>query len=306
MALSRFEIPLATPATAFNILIPVTFPNAQTLTNFYIGYQTVNTAIGFKSLANVQAMQSITISQTASAIGSFGPVVAGSTVGQTVANMQIRATSPIAVTTNSGNNIGGAFSYFSEWDYFGTSTISGFSSYGTCSMLSYLYYTTNYAAYLSSGTTFAYSYKLMKGVVCHCDLDGAITGLYLTLSNGYLPSKWGITIPGYGAISQHTGNLIYLKTNWATVGTAPTATGIVFPGVGPNMKKAVGVFNIPLPVPLDQSVQMILEGNPSSTNLPFTFEATGTCAVYYNGLKTSAGCHFVAVPTKTTYTLTIL
>lgn len=45
-------------------------------------------------------------------------------------------------------------------------------------------------------------------------------------------------------------------------------------------------------------------GNPSSTNLPFTF--SGTCAVYYNNSKTSVGCHFSQVPTKVTYKLTIL
>ena len=71
-------------------------------------------------------------------------------------------------------------------------------------MLSYLYYTTNYAAYLT-GSTFTYNFKSMKGVVCHCDLGGAITGLYLTLSTGYLPTMWGKSIPGYGAISDNLG-----------------------------------------------------------------------------------------------------
>ena len=102
-------------------------------------------------------------------------------------------------------------------------------------MLTYLFYTTNYAAYLT-GSTFVYSYKEMKGIVCHCDLGGAITGLYLTLSNGYLPSKWGKAIPGYGAVSQNTGHLLHLEPNYQNVGNTPTATGIVFPGVGPNMK----------------------------------------------------------------------
>lgn len=82
----------------------------------------------------------------------------------------------------------------------------------------------------------------MKGVVCHADLSGSISNVYLTLTNGYLPSKWGKAIPGYGAISQNTGGLIRLRSNYANVGNTPTATGIVFPGVGPNMKEAVGVF----------------------------------------------------------------
>lgn len=56
--------------------------------------------------------------------------------------------------------------------------------------MQYLYYTTNYAAYLT-GSTFAYNYKCMKGVVCTCDLGGAVTGLALTLSKGYIPSRVG-------------------------------------------------------------------------------------------------------------------
>ena len=296
-------MPITNPSAAFNVLIPVTFPDGQTLTNFYVAYQETNSTTGFKSLTYVEPMRSISLSQTASNSGSFGPEVSAQTVGDTVANLRIRATSPITVTTNSGNNVGGAFSYFSEWDYFQGATITGFSSYGTCSMLTYLYYTTNYAAYLT-GATFAYNFKSMTGVVCHTDLGGAIGGLYLTLSNGYLPTMWGKAIPGNGAISDDTGRLRYLRVNYQNIGNTPTATGIVFPGVGPDMMKAVGVFEIPLPVALDRSVQIKLTGNPSTTNLPFTFG--GTCATYFNGTKTSAGCNFVTTPTSVTYTLTIL
>lgn len=170
-------------------------------------------------------------------------------------------------------------------------------------MMNYLYYITNYQAYLT-GSTFTYSYKSMKGIVCNCDTAGTITGLYLTISEGYIPSKWGKTIPGNGAISDNTGRLLYRNVNYQTVGVTPTATGITFPAVGPNMVRAVGAFSIPLPVPLDQNSQITITGNPGTTNLPFTF--TGTCAVYYNGAKTPTGCNFVAVPTQVTYTLTIL
>ena len=90
----------------------------------------------------------------------------------------------------------------------------------------------------------------MKGLVCSCDTSGAITGLYLNISTGYIPSKWGITLPGHGAISQNTGSLLYLNSNYQTVGGSLTTTGITFPGVGPNMVNAVGVFSIPLPVAL--------------------------------------------------------
>lgn len=162
-------------------------------------------------------------------------------------------------------------------------------------MLKYLYYTTNYAAYLL-GSTFTFSYKSMKGIVCHCDISGSINGLgSLVIATGYIPSKWGIAIPGYGAVSQNTGHLLYLRPNYQNVGNTPTASGITFPAVGPNMIKAVGVFGIPLPVPLDQTVQLKLTGNPNSANLPFIF--SGTCAIYFNGTKTSAGCNFVPTPT---------
>ena len=240
---------MSTPATSFNILIPVTFPSPQTDTNFYLAYQVANTTTTYKSLAYVEAPRLISITQTLAASGTFGPVVAAATVGQTITSMELRANSPVAVTTNSGNNIGAAFSYFSEWDYFQNSTISGFSTYGSCYIYSYLFYTTNYAAYLT-GTAFSYKYKIMKGVVCACDTLGTITGLTLTISTGYIPSKWGVAIPGFGAVSQNTGNLLYLKSNFANVGTTLTTTNITFPAAGPNMVYAVGVFSIPLPVAL--------------------------------------------------------
>lgn len=226
--------------------------------------------------------------------------------GQSVSNLVINAQSAGAVSTNANANlqIGSAFSYFSQWDYFGSSTITGWSSYGTCSLLKYLYYYTNYVTYIASGGTFSSSYLEMTGVVCHCDLGGAITGAALTVSTGYLPSKWGITVPGFGAVSSQNGALAYIKANTGTIGGALTTSGIVFPAVGPNMAKAVGTWSIPLPVSLDRSVQITVKTGSSSINLPFTF--TGTCAVYYNNVKTSAGCNFATSPTQIDYTLTIL
>jgi len=53
LALSRFSITLSAPATSFNIFVPVTFPNGQTATNFYVAYQVKNTTTGFKSLSYV-------------------------------------------------------------------------------------------------------------------------------------------------------------------------------------------------------------------------------------------------------------
>lgn len=140
-------------------------------------------------------------------------MVSTNTVGEIVTNLQIKAYSPTSLTTNTGNNIGSTITYFSEWDYFSDSTVTGFESYGGCTVMRYLYYTTNYADFLT-GSTFAYNYKCIKGVVCSCDLLGSVTTLTLTLSKGYIPSKWGKTIPGYGAVSDHTGKLLYLGSNF--------------------------------------------------------------------------------------------
>ena len=55
------------------MLIPVTFPDGQTVTNFYIAYQVTNSTTGFKSLSYVEPMVSISVSQTASSSGNYGP-----------------------------------------------------------------------------------------------------------------------------------------------------------------------------------------------------------------------------------------
>lgn len=70
------------------------------------------------------------------------------------------------------------------------------------------------------------------------------------------------------------------------------------------MVKAVGSFVIPLPVGLDGSVLIKIIGQSGTTNLPFTI--TGTCAVYYSGVKQPIGCNFASSPTQVDYTLTIL
>ncbi len=74
--------------------------------------------------------------------------------------------------------------------------------------MKYLYYYTNYNLYLT-GTVFSYSYKTMNGIVCPADISVAgLSSASLTISSGYLPSKWGKKIPGYGAYSQNNGQLI--------------------------------------------------------------------------------------------------
>lgn len=248
-----------------------------------------------------------TITATATTSGTYGPQVAAVSItpGQSVSSLVIFAKSGTAPTVNANANlqVGASFSYFSQWDYFGASTITGWSTYGSCYLLKYLYYYTNYAAYLT-GTAFSASYLEMTGVVCHCDLLASITAASLTLSTGFLPSRWGITVPGYSAVSQLTGGIMYLKANNVNIGGSLTTSGIVFPAVGPNMVNAVGSWSIPLPVPLDRTALITIKTSSGAINLPFTF--TGTCAVYYNNVKTSAGCNFASSPTQIDYTLTIL
>lgn len=99
----------------------MTHPNAQTITNFYLGYQTLIS--GKKSLAYIENARAISLTATASLTGSFGPTVSGKTVGATVSNLGLSASGTATtgtITQNSGNNIGSAFSYFSEHDYFGS------------------------------------------------------------------------------------------------------------------------------------------------------------------------------------------
>lgn len=262
------------------MLIPVV--NVGSVTNFYLGFQTVHAASGFKKIEYVEPLFTTTLTSSSGANGQYGPTVSSSTVGQTVTNLNLFAKSPSTLTVNSANNIGAGFSYFSEWDYFRNSTWTGWTSFGTCQIMRYLFYKTNYDAYLS-GSTFTSSYKYMSGIVCHCDTAGTITNAVLIFSTGYLPSMWGISLPGNGAISMHTGQRWYFNTNYQNVGGSLTVTNITYPVVGPNMVRAVGSWYFTLPAPLDRSVRLTIAGITAGTNLPFTFVSTGTCAIYYNG-----------------------
>jgi len=178
------------------------------------------------------------------ASGTYGPVVTTATIGSTITSMQFKANSPSAdIAANSGNNIGGGFTYFSPFDYIGPSTITGWEAIGTCYKSYYLYYYTNYAAYIATTSpTFAYSYNKMKGIICPTDIPNTeITSAALTISSGVLPSKWGKNLPGYGSFSQNTGNLLYLKVNYMTVTTdLLISTTVTMPPAGPLLVKSVG------------------------------------------------------------------
>jgi hypothetical protein len=135
----------------------------------------------------------------------------------------------------------------------------------------------------------------MKGILCLVDSANGVATSQLTISTGYIPTKWGLTIPGKGAYSQNDGRLLYLNSNYQNVGTTLNIlTPITFPSVGPNMVKAVGTWVIPLLVNIDYNVLIIIRGNPTiTTNLPFIF-STGTCAIYFLGVKTTIGCSYTA------------
>lgn len=194
-------------------------------------------------MAYVESRIPVSIISTATTSGTYGPQVntVSYTPGLAASNLVIKANSGTTLTANTMTNLqlGSAFSYFSQWDYFKDTTISSWTA-GTCRRLNYLYYYTNYAAYLASSATFSSTYYEMSGVVCDCDGSGAITGAFITLATGYLPAKWGITVPGFSAISQTDGKLLHLKANNLNIGGPLTTSGISFPAVGPSMTNAVG------------------------------------------------------------------
>lgn len=103
-------MPLSSPSTLFNVFIPIIFATAAT-SYLYVGYQT--TVSGHKSLQYMEPLSSISVTQTASPNGVYGPSVATSTVGQNVPNLKIVVNSPMDIGTNNGNSIGGAYSFFS-------------------------------------------------------------------------------------------------------------------------------------------------------------------------------------------------
>ena len=217
-------------------MIPITAESGKSKTYFYLGYLETDNVTGVTSLAYIEPMRTITHSGTVSTNGVYGPDLTSIFVGDTITSMTLNARAPSGVTMNSGDNLGAAFLYFSEWDYFGSSTVSGWPN-GDCYIMKYLLYQTNYDDYLT-GSTFAYTYKDMKGVVCFADSGTAVTSAQLTVSEGYIPAKWGLIIPGFGGYSSNTGNLYSRKTNYYNIPAVLSITNtskIVTPTMGPNL-----------------------------------------------------------------------
>lgn len=274
----------------------------------YIGYQIKNLTTQQKAIYYIEPVRLITISAIATPSGNFGPVLTTAKVGQALTPMVITANMPGGtITTNTANSIGGAFSYFSEWDYLQASAITaGWTTFGTCMKMNYLFYNTNYASYLT-GQTFAYSYKKMSGIVCPIDSNGStMSSASVTVATGYLPSKWGKTPPGWGAYSQNTGHILYLNSNYQSITTdLSVVTAVVLPPAGPTMKKIVGEFIIPLQTSLDGDTYITIIGNLGTTNIPYQSTPSGTCGVFYNKARTPIGCTFASSPTQLAYTLLI-
>jgi hypothetical protein len=286
------------------VLIPVKADDGKADTSIYLGYITQDSTTKKKAIAYMEPVRVITHSGTVTTTGQFGPDLTGQHVGSTISSMTLKAEYSGSVGVNSGDNLGGAFLYFSEWDYFGGSSISGWAN-GNCYKLSYLIYDTNYESFLT-GSSFTYEYKDMKGVVCFTDSGNSVSAASLTISEGYIPSKWGLTLPAYGAYSDDDGNLLDANTNYMDVPAALSISdlgSLDTPMMGPSLEKSVGQWLITLPVAITDDVQLEMIGDSGSTNLPFS--ADGTCCVYVGSTKQPITCHFTSAPTFIKYTLRV-
>lgn len=97
----------------------------------------------------------------ASTGASFGLTVAGAAgaIAGNVTSLNLSARlSAVTVTNNTGVLQGSAFTFFSKWDLFRDTVMSGWPLAAECLKVTYIYYRTNYAAYLSTGATFTASY----------------------------------------------------------------------------------------------------------------------------------------------------
>ena len=176
-------------------------------------------------------------------------------------------------------------------------------SFGSCHTLRYVYYYTNYDAYLT-GSNFAFSYKHMSGIVCFADTsNAAVSSQILTIASSTLPAKWGKKLPGYGAYSTHLGHLHSIKINFEDVGLTPVASLVDPPIAGALLVRAVGKWVFNVPVALNGNVKLVIVGD--GQNIPFTASNPGTCEVNLGGVKAKIGCSFTSLPTQIDYVLNI-
>ena len=148
-----------------------------------------------------------------------------------------------------------------------------------------------------TGSTFTSAFSKRTGVVCFAD-TGSVTrsSQTLTIPSTTLPSKWGKTIPGHGAYSDNNGGLTQLNPNYQIIGNAPSATLIDPPVVGASLTSAVGKWVFNVPVAMEGSVKIKIEGDGS--NVPFTATSpNSTCGIYVGGIKSKVGCILTSAPT---------
>lgn len=130
----------------------------------------------------------------------------------------------------------------------------------------------------------------MTGLVCPVDSSTVITTAALTLSKAYLPSDWGKVIPGYGAYSTNTGQLLAQSASYQLMTSVPdVTTSVTLPIVGGSMKNAITVWRITLPVAIQQSI-LIRVKSATSTNLPYdsTPSTMATCVIYKSTVDNDA------------------
>ncbi len=84
-------------------------------TFIFLGYSTKDPATNMISIAYMAKTITFPISQTVThtASGTFGPILTGTTLGQTVTSLNIKAATGSTITLNSNDKVGGAFLYFS-------------------------------------------------------------------------------------------------------------------------------------------------------------------------------------------------
>lgn len=103
----------------------------------------------------------------------------------------------------------------------------------------------------------------------------------MTLSKVYLPSDWGKVIPGTGAYSTNTGQLVAQASSYQQMSSTPDiSSSVTLPIVGGLMKNALTVWTVVLPVAIQKSV--LLRVKSSGPNLPYDANPSlmATCVVY--------------------------
>jgi hypothetical protein len=152
----------------------------------------------------------------------------------------------------------------------------------------------------------------MTGIVCPVDTTFVSTA-FLTLSKAYLPSDWGKVIPGTGAYSTNTGQIVAHASSYETMSSTPDiSSSVTLPIVGGSMKNAITVWTILLPVQIQKSVLLRIKSS-TAANLPYDANPStqATCVIYKSAsalgpqTKLPISCNIAQTYTEVNYTLTV-